>query len=133
MKPKPMQENPKPRWQPRPVATWLLRAARRLRGDMTDTEKMLWKHLRRKNLDGYRFCRQHPLDRYVLDFYCPALKLAVELDGSQHNTKEGRTSDNERTAWIEAQGIRVVRFRNAEVVANIESVIKEIQCKMSEQ
>ena len=133
MKPKPMQDHARFQWQPRPVATWLLRAARRLRGDMTDTEKMLWKHLRRKNLDGYRFRRQHPLDRYVLDFYCPALKLAVELDGSQHNTKEGRTSDNERTAWLQGQGIRVLRFQNTDVVTNIDSVIKEIQCKMSER
>jgi len=128
-----MQENPKIQWQPRPVATWLLWRARRLRGDMTDAEKMLWKHLRRKNLDGYRFRRQHPVDRYILDFYCPALKLAVELDGAQHYTKEGKARDNKRTAWLEAQGIRVVRFRNAEVVTNIESVLREIHEKMRER
>jgi len=100
---------------------------------MTDAEKMLWKHLRRKNLDGYRFRRQHPVDRYILDFYCPALKLAVELDGAQHYTKEGKARDNKRTAWLEAQGIRVVRFRNAEVVTNIESVLREIHEKMRER
>ena len=103
-----------------------------MRGDMTDAEKMLWKHLRRKNLDGYRFRRQHPVDRYVLDFYCPALKLAVELDGAQHYTKEGRTRDDKRTAWLQTQGIRVLRFRNTEVVTNMDAVIEEIQSKMSE-
>jgi putative DNA methylase len=104
----------------------LLQAARDLRKTMTDAEQLLWQCLRGKQLDGFKFRRQHPIDRFVLDFYCPAARLAVELDGSQHNTEQGRAADAERTAWLNARGIRVLRFWNSEVFSNLEGVLTAI-------
>ncbi len=113
-------------WQPTPVPHALLIAARELRKRMTDAETLLWHCLRGKRLDGFRFRKQHPIGRYVLDFYCVSKKLAIELDGGQHNTPEGLAQDRERTAWLSAQGIRVVRFGNREVLSNLEDVLDRI-------
>jgi very-short-patch-repair endonuclease len=103
-----------------------LAAARKLRGNLTDAEHLLWQCLRGKQVDGFRFRRQHPCKRFVLDFYCPAAKLAIELDGGQHNTERGRTVDAARTAFLEQQGVRVMRFWNHEVLNNIEGVLDSI-------
>ena len=113
-------------WHPAPVPTALLKAARELRKNMTDAEQLLWKCLRGKQLGGFKFRKQHPVERYVLDFYCPAARLAIELDGGQHNTEAERARDAERSAWLERQGIRVVRFWNHEVFDNLEGVLQRI-------
>src|SRR5215470_4883825 len=73
-------------WAPTPLPPALLQAARDLRQHMTDAEQCLWQCLRGKQLDGFRFRRQHPIARFVLDFYCPTARLAIEIDGGQHNT-----------------------------------------------
>jgi len=99
---------------------------------MTVAERALWHCLRRKQLDGYRFRRQHPIGRFVLDFYCPALKLAVELDGAQHYSVDGKASDSERSAWLQTQGIQVLRFLNQEVFEDMDNVIKAIRNKIQE-
>lgn len=112
------------------VSPALLQAARRLRREMTDAEKLLWQYLRRKKLDGHRFRRQHPLGCYILDFYCPAAKLAVELDGEQHYSEEGQAKDEERTAWLREQGVRVLRFRNHEILERVENAVSVIQDKI---
>ena len=111
---------------PAPVPTPLLAAARSLRKEMTDAEQTLWYCLRRKQLGGFRFRRQHPFDRYVLDFYCCEVKLAVELDGGQHNHPEVRARDEERSAFLSTHGIRVVRFWNHDVFDNLEGVLAAI-------
>src|SRR5437870_824965 len=80
-------------WQPTPVPPALLRAARDLRAHMTTAEHSLWRCLRGKQLGGHRFRRQHPISQYVLDLYCPAARLAVEVDGGQHGTDVGRERD----------------------------------------
>src|SRR5262245_18880366 len=95
-------------WAPTPVPPVLLQAARDLRQHMTDAEQCLWRCLRGKQLDGFRFRKQHPIERFVLDFYCPAVRLAVEIDGAQHNTSPGRASDDERTRCLNERGIRVL-------------------------
>ncbi len=115
---------------PTPVPLPLLKAARALRGNMTDAEQLLWHCLRRKQLDGYRFRRQHPFERYVLDFYCCEAKLAVELDGGQHNEPDARARDNERTVFLEQHGIQVIRFWNNEVLSNIEGVLETIYLEL---
>lgn len=115
---------------PTPVPLPLLEAARALRGNMTDAEQLLWHCLRRKQLDGYRFRRQHPFERYVLDFYCCEAKLAVELDGGQHNEPDARTRDNERTVFLEQHGIHVIRFWNNEVFSNIEGALETIYLEL---
>ena len=111
---------------PGPVPPALLAAARALRGEMTDAEQLLWQCLRRKQLGGSRFRRQHPFRRFVLDFYCCEARLAVELDGGQHNEVDVRAQDNERTEWLATQGIMVLRFWNSEIFENPEGVLQRI-------
>ena len=111
---------------PAPVPTPLLAAARTLRCTMTDAEQLLWSCLRRKQLGGYRFRRQHPIDRFVLDFYCSKTKLAVELDGGQHNTPDAHLQDQERTTFLGKQGIKVIRFWNNDVFSNTDGVLESI-------
>ena len=98
--------------------------ARVLRKTMTKTEIMLWERLRNKQL-GVRFKAQHPVERFIADFYCHAAKLVIELDGEIHeNQKE---YDKGREAEMEKYGIRIVRFRNSEVFENIEDVVERIK------
>ncbi len=99
--------------------------ARRLRKEMTDAERKLWAVLRGSRLDGYKFRRQHPLGRYVLDFFCEQRGLVIELDGGQHGDQIER--DNFRTAWLEAQGCRVLRFWNDDVLVNLPGVLQKIR------
>ena len=86
----------------------------------TDAEIRLWSRLRRKQLDGFRFRRQQPIGPYIVDFFCPAAKLVIEVDGGQHAQRENE--DTSRTCWLEEHGYRVVRFWNNEVLANTDSV-----------
>jgi very-short-patch-repair endonuclease len=98
-------------------------AARKLRTTPTDAEIRLWSRLRRKQLEGYRFRRQQPMGPFVVDFFCPEAKLIVEVDGGQHAES---ASDERRTSWLEANGYRVVRFWNNDVLANTEGVLMRI-------
>jgi len=94
--------------------------SRRLRRDMTDAERRLWEHLRKHQIEGCKFRRQHPIGRYVLDFVCLEARLVIEVDGRQHG--ERVKEDRLRTKWLEAHGFRVVRFWNHEVLNNLEEV-----------
>ena len=109
-----------------PVPPAILQAARDLRQHMTDAEQCLWHCLRGKQLDGFRFRKQHPMARFVLDFYCPTVQLAIEIDGAQHNTSPGRVSDEERTHCLTAHGIRVLRFWNHEVLQDLPGVLQRV-------
>ncbi|MGQ9751405.1 MAG: DUF559 domain-containing protein, partial [Thermoanaerobaculaceae bacterium] len=104
----------------------LLEFARQLRKEQTDAERLLWSLLRDRRLAGYKFRRQHPVEPYILDFYCHEAQLAVELDGGQHNEPDERARDTKRSAFLEAQGIRVLRFWNNEVFQNTEGVLEAI-------
>ena len=104
-------------------------AAREMRKEPTPAEKVLWTALRGRAL-GFRFRRQHPVGRFVLDFYCPIHKLVVEVDGEVHDSQPER--DEERTAVIEAHGYRVVRFHNEEVLENLPSVLERIRAAASD-
>lgn len=97
---------------------------RQLRNSATSAEATLWKALKERQANGWKFRRQHGIGPYILDFYCPELKLCVELDGSSHDNKYDY--DEKRTAFLREQGIEVVRFTNAQVWANLEWVISEI-------
>ena len=101
--------------------------AHKLRRQMTDAEKSLWKHLCRNQLDGYRFKRQHPIINYIADFYCHKAKLIIEVDGKIHEQNEQIIHDRERTTKIETLGCRVMRFTNTEVMNQIEYVIMSIR------
>ena len=77
---------------------------------MTYTEVRLWLYLRRRQLEGWKFRRQHPIGDYVVDFYCAAARLVVELDGDSHDGEVKFNYDERRQAWLESQGYRVLRF-----------------------
>lgn len=98
--------------------------ARTLRKVPTHAEKLLWRLLRDRRFAGYKFRRQHPAGPYVLDFYCAAAKLAVELDGDVHGTPARKSSDEVRGAYLTRQGIRVLRVWNVELVENQEGVMQ---------
>ena len=101
--------------------------ARRLRQDMTDAERKLWRWLRGEQMEGQPFRRQHPVGRYVLDFYCAPLGLAVELDGGQHGEPALAAKDKRREAWLRGKGIRVLRFWNGDVMNCFEGVLEAIR------
>ena len=98
-----------------------------LRREETPTERMLWKRLRCKQLDGYRFRQQHGFGPYVLDFYCPSLRLCIELDGKVHDSLEAQQHDNDRTLFLNENRIHVIRFKNEEVEHGIEEVLQKIK------
>lgn len=98
---------------------------RDLRRSATDAERALWKHLRNQQFDGLRFLRQY--GAYILDFYCPQVRLAVELDGGQHAKEQQQIHDDIRTKFLGEQNIRVLRFWNNDVMKNIEGVIERIR------
>lgn len=94
--------------------------ARKLRATMTPEEKILWEFLRLKPL-GFKFRRQHPFSRYVLDFYCHKARLSIELDGKYHNLPDQKIKDNQRTKTIQEFGVKEIRFTNKEVNEDIEA------------
>ena len=100
------------------------RLARALRRPLTPSEAILWRELRGKQLGRFKFRRQQPVGPYIADFYCAAAKLVVELDGDSHVGREDH--DAKRTAYLEAVGLRVVRFWNTEVYDNLEGVLTGI-------
>jgi len=90
--------------------------ARAMRRDMSLPEVLLWEELRGGRLDGFRFRRQHPIGPFVLDFYCPAWKLAIEVDGAAHDFPERAEQDERRMMWLNNQGINVLRFVAKEIL-----------------
>jgi very-short-patch-repair endonuclease len=109
-----------------PLPKDLLEFARELRRQQTDAEKLLWFLLRGRRLAGFKFRRQYPLEPYVLDFLCFEKKLAIELDGGQHNEPEKQRRDEIRTRFIESTGVQVLRFWNHEVLRDTEVVLQVI-------
>ena len=98
-----------------------------LRNNLTPAEAALWKALKRGQLDGRKFRRQHSVGNYILDFYCPQEKLAVELDGRHHFSEAGFEADSERTEFLNRHVIRVLRFENKDVFEHLEGVLEEIR------
>ena len=99
--------------------------ARYLRSNMTDAEQRLWRALRRDQLNGLSFRRQHPLGPYTVDFYCPQLRLVVEVDGGQH-AEQRKQADERRTQWLAEKGVTVVRYWNNEVLSNLQGVLSDL-------
>lgn len=93
---------------------------------MTDAERILWAGLRGKQVAGMRFRRQQPIGRYVADFYCPAARLIVELDGDQHGSAQAMLYDDARTQWLRHEGYYVLRFANGDVLRGRDRVIDSI-------
>ena len=104
---------------------------RELRRNQTEAEKVLWAHLRNRQFYDMKFFRQYSIGPYILDFYCPTMKLAVELDGGQHNQCENKEYDSARSEYLKAQAIDVIRFWNHEVLLDIQSVLAELVLKVT--
>ena len=100
--------------------------ARRLRAEMTDSERMLWSRLRGKRIRGVQFYRQKPIGNYIVDFYAPKAKLVVEVDGSQHVDLAHAQKDAQRDAYLMGQRLRVLRFGNLQVLQELDAVVDVI-------
>ena len=93
---------------------------------MTEAERLLWSKIRRKQLKGYQFYRQKNIGNYIVDFYCPAAKLIIEADGTQHGFSGKQASDEVRDGFMEKLGFTVMRFSNLEILKETDSVIRKI-------
>jgi very-short-patch-repair endonuclease len=103
----------------------LINLAKSLRKRPTDAEKLLWWHLRSKQIDGLKFRRQEPIGQYIADFVCFEKRLIIELDGGQHAIEQKK--DRKREDWFTKEGFQTLRFWNCDVLKNIEGVIEVIR------
>ncbi len=101
--------------------------AKVLRKRPTDAERLLWKHLKARQLESFKFRRQQPIGNYVVDFVCFEKRIVVEIDGAQHAVEKEREKDIERDSWFTKQGFRVLRFWNNEVIQQTEGVLEVIK------
>jgi adenine-specific DNA-methyltransferase len=106
---------------------FLTSRSRRLRRNSTDAEKKLWSVLRNGQLSGFRFRRQAEIDGYIADFLCAERRLIIEVDGGQHSPE----GDARRTAFLESQGFRILRFWNNDVLQNLDGVWMEIEATLT--
>ena len=100
--------------------------SRTLRTNMTDAEQVLWHRIRCKQIQGVQFYRQRPLLSFIVDFYCPAVKLVIEIDGSQHFEAAYQEKDQDRDAALSGLGLRVLRFDNRQVLLETDAVLAVI-------
>ena len=112
---------PRRRWR---TTAAIHERAKRLRRQQTPAEIRLWRHLRGKQIHGLKCRRQHPIGRFIVDFYCAAHKLVIELDGDSHADQEAY--DRARTEWLEERGYRVIRFTNRQVCNELPAVLEAI-------
>lgn len=105
---------------------------RQLRLNMTKAEKILLNHLNRKQIQGCRFLRQFSIENFIVDFFCPALNLAIEIDGSSHLTPKEIEYDSDRQEGLESLKITFLRFINDEVYFDLDNVVKDIELKVSQ-
>jgi len=110
----------------------LFRLAEGLRKNSTVAEKVLWKYLKKFRYEGFIFRRQHPLDFFIVDFFCHKLKLVIEVDGDIHLIKENIAYDENRTGELERFGIKVIRFKNEEIMNDLEQVFSKIKTIITE-
>ncbi len=97
-----------------------------LRESLTDAEKIIWEYFKSKP-HGFKLRRQHPINQFILDFYCHKARLSIELDGAHHREENQKMRDSERTTYLGSVGIKEIRFWNSEVLKHPEKVISEIE------
>lgn len=105
----------------------LFRLAETMRKNSTEAENILWKSLKEFRIKGYIFRRQHPIDIFIADFYCHKIKLVIEVDGEVHDNIQAQEYDDGRSGEIERYGIKVIRFKNEEIINNQELIIQRIR------
>ncbi len=103
---------------------------RELRNNQTEVEKILWKYISKNQICGLRFLRQYSIGPYILDFYCPRIRLGIELDGSSHTEKENKFYDMDRNEYLESLDIGVIRFWNDDVLKNTKNVLNKLLNKI---
>ena len=103
----------------------LVSLSRNLRKNQTDAENLIWRHLRRNQLEGFSFRRQHPIGKYIVDFVCLEKRLILEIDGGQHDLEKDK--DGQRTNWLMSEGYRVLNFWNNDVLTNLQGVLETIR------
>jgi len=102
--------------------------SRELRKNLTNAESILWEEIRNRNINGFKFRRQHPIGiSYIADFYCAEKKLVIEIDGGIHNDEEVMQNDKIREDFLLEWGYKIIRFNNDDVVNNTEMVIESIK------
>ena len=111
-------------WKGAPASGFV--KAQSLRENLTEAEVYLWEKLKANQFYSLKFRRQHPIGIYIVDFYCHKQKLIIELDGAYHNNKEQIENDQERTDFLNFQGLKVIRFTNEQVLIQIDFVLNEI-------
>ena len=104
-----------------------LQKRKKLRNNMTNEEILLWSRLKKRQFKNIKFRRQHSIDHYILDFYAPEIKLAIEIDGGQHFKPEKIEYDNNRDQFLKAAGIKVIRFTNGDIRKNLSGVLLKLQ------
>lgn len=113
------------------VSTSIRRAAaKRLRANTTPHERILWRALKDLPIEGSHFRRQAPIGPYVVDFFCPAKRLILEIDGGHHNEVDVAARDLERQRWLENEGYRIIRFWNSEIAADLNAVLERIYVEL---
>ncbi len=115
-------------WKGAPESSFL--KAIELRNNETEAEKILWEKLKGNKIKNLKFRRQHPVSLYIADFYCHKLKLIIEIDGEYHLSKEQIIKDSERTAILNSNGLEVIRFRNDEVLNDVDLVLSKIMMRI---
>jgi very-short-patch-repair endonuclease len=115
-----------------PAVSTSLQRRRSLRRQTTDAEATIWRYLRDRRFDGFKFRRQHACGPYILDFFCPERRLAIELDGGQHFEPAVQQNDQRRTAFLRARGIWVLRFNNDQVFLETDAVLEAIARALSD-
>ncbi len=108
---------------------YIIQLAQKLRKNMTPAEIILWEMIKDKKISGYKFRNQHPVDRYILDFYCHEKKLAVEIDGHIHDHR--KDYDEHRDEYLKSAGIEVLRFSNDEIINNPDKIIEIIRTRLN--
>lgn len=93
---------------------------------MTEAEKLVWSRIRNKQLKGRQVYRQRIIGNYIVDFYCPKVRLVIEIDGGQHFSEEGLQKDSVRDDYIKKLGFRVLRFSDRDVFMNLEAIVERI-------
>jgi very-short-patch-repair endonuclease len=118
---------------PKPRYPELLSRAREMRSNPTDAEARMWEKLRRKQLGGFKFRRQHILNPYIVDFYCSAANLVVEVDGKEHRRGPNKAWDEKRDEYLcETHGVEILRVEAADVFGNLGSVLEEVLERLEE-
>jgi len=105
----------------------IMKRATRLRKDQTKAEKRIWQKLRKRQIEGLKFRRQHPINSFIADFYCHEANIVIEIDGGVHDDPEQKQKDNARQQIISDFGVKVLRFKNEEIFYDIESVVRRIK------